>query len=209
MTRLLHGSDGSPFARIVRILLHEKGLDHERNTARMAQRELGETAALNPALRVPILEEDGRTLFESRIIAEYLLATYPDNAPESPSPPLAAALTRPEHHWDDSLVLATANTVLESLVLLWQMGQGGVAAEDVPYLARFRPRLEKTLDWLDARATPEGFLPGSFSVQDIVAVSALEIADQRKIVEWRGRSRLEALYAALSQRPSVAATRPG
>ncbi len=209
MTRLLHGSDGSPYARIVRILLHEKGLEHERNTARMAERDIEETAALNPALRVPILEEDGRTLFESRIIAEYLLASYRDNAPETPSPPLAAALTRPEHHWDDSLVLATVYTVLDGLVLLWQMGQGGVKEGDVPYVARFRPRIEKSLDWLEVRATPEGFLPGSFSVQDIAAICALEMAEERKIVEWRGRSKLEALFAALAQRPSVAATRPG
>ena len=209
MTRLLHGSDSSPFVRIVRILMHEKRLEYDRNTALMASREVEETAALNPALRVPILEEEGRTLFESRIIAEYLLVTYPHQPPDSPSPPLAAALTRPEHHWEDSLVLATAFTMLESVALVWQMGQGGVAAEDVPYLARFHPRIEKSLDWLDARATPAGFLPGSFSVQDMVVVAALGMADQRKIVEWRGRSRLETLYAALAQRPSIAATRPG
>ena len=78
MTRMLHGSQTSPFVRVARMLLHEKGLDTERETTLTAERDTGELAKLNPMLRVPILEDNGRVLVEVRIIAEYLLATYPD-----------------------------------------------------------------------------------------------------------------------------------
>ncbi len=215
MTRLLHGSDGSPFVRIVRILLQEKGLDFERNTTTMADRPVEEVADLNPALRVPILEDGERTLFESWIIAEYLLATYPESppgapdTPPAPAPPLAPALTRLEHHWEDAQVLRTIFTVLDALVVLFQMRLGGVEEDPVPFLRRSRLRVGKSLDWLDARASVKGFLPGLFSVQDLALVCALDFAERRDIVDWRGRSNLVALYNTLQGRPSVGATRAG
>jgi len=214
MTLLLHGGDGSPFVRVVRILLSEKRLAFERNTEPAGTRDTDELAALNPTLRVPILEDGERILFETRIIAEYLLAAYSDTPDGAPPPPLALAMTRPSHHFEDSQAMATIQAVLDGSVVLFQTRQGGVNAEDVPYLRRTALRIQTSLDWLDARATPSGLLPGLFSVQDMAAVCALDFLASRDIADWRHgpsgneRANLAALYQALQARPSVAETLP-
>ena len=65
--RKLHFSNGSPFARKVRIVLHEKGLDYERDVQDRV-RPVEEIASLNPALAVPVLVDRGLTLFDSDLI---------------------------------------------------------------------------------------------------------------------------------------------
>ena len=207
MRRILHGSDNSHFVRIVRIVLFEKGLEFERNTLLSGERDPAEMAKLNPSLRVPILEEGERTLYDSRIIVDYLLATYPDTPPSSNAPPLATACTRPEQHWEDSLLLATLYTMLEAMGNLSQLKNSGLDAASVGPLKRHELRLEKSFDWLDERVTEEGFLPGWFSVQDIAALCAIEFVERRQIASWRGRKRLEAFYDTFRERPAVAFTR--
>ena len=74
--RALLFTTGSPFARAVRIILDELGLEHERReeiTTPTAERR----AQATPTLQVPTLWDGDITLWESGVIAEYLLATYP------------------------------------------------------------------------------------------------------------------------------------
>ena len=205
--RILHGGDGTPHGRKVRIVLAEKGLDYRRDTTPAQEKPEAALARLNPALRVPILEDRGRALFESDLIVAYLLATYPDPAPDAPAPPLAPTLHRPEHPWEDALVLCTCNNALEAGVNLRQLGRSGVRAEQSAYLQRHQRRIASCLDWLEERAAPEGFLPGWFSLQDLSLVCALDFLERWELATWRGRPRLERLHERLSGRPSVVATR--
>src|SRR5215470_14185737 len=73
--RALLLTTGSPFARAVRIVLHELALDYERReeitTPSVAQR-----AAASPTLQVPTYWDGDLRLWESGLIAEYLLHTY-------------------------------------------------------------------------------------------------------------------------------------
>lgn len=43
---------------------------------------------------VPVLIDGGITLFESNLIIDYLLKTYPENPPGMPQPPLVASRAR-------------------------------------------------------------------------------------------------------------------
>jgi glutathione S-transferase len=203
--RKLYHSYLSPYARRVIIVLIEKGLAHEREKHTFA-REFEGLAALNPCLLLPVYVDGDRHLWGSNLIIEYVLATYPETPADAPQPPLAAAMTRAERHWEDARLLATLETMTDSIMNLRQMKMSDVEFGQVTYLRRQRDRIDRCLDWLERQATPEGFAPGQFSIMDLNLLCALGNVDNHKSFEWRGRPTLEALAARYAERPSVRAT---
>ena len=203
--RKLYHSYLSPYARRVLIVLLEKGLEHEREK-HMFAREFSELASINPCLLLPVFVDGETRLWGSNLIIEYLLKTYPDIAPGSPKPPLASAMTRPDHHFEDARILATLETMTDSIMNLRQMKMSGVEADQVAYLRRQRDRIDLCLDWLDGNATTDGFAPGEFSIMDLNLICALGNVDNHKTFEWRGRLALEAIVARYAERPSVKST---
>lgn len=212
----LFGNDfaSSPYVRKVWIVLQELGLEFE--IVRLPLYEL--TAAhkmMQPSMRVPLLVDGGRRLFDSNVIIAYLFETYragakPGRGPgREPvvEPPFAESMTRPERHWDDALLQSTIETMGGSALNVGRLGRNGVKPEDAPYLQRELARAESCLDWLEQRATAEGFWPGRFSVMDLTLISLLGTIDFRKLMDWRGRPKLEALVEAFQGRPSIDATK--
>jgi glutathione S-transferase len=63
----------------VKILLHEKGLAYERVTLdlKKTEQKRPEFLKLNPYGKVPVIDDNGKILFESCIINEYLDEQYP------------------------------------------------------------------------------------------------------------------------------------
>ena len=110
--RILYFSPNSPYARKVRIVLHELGLSYEEEQPDLADLS-PEYVKMNPNLRIPLLVEDGKPLFESNVIVDYLLQTHGANAGRGQALPLATRLTRPEHHWEDLQMLVTIETIPE------------------------------------------------------------------------------------------------
>lgn len=203
--RKLYHSDFSPYARRVLIVLAEKGLTCEREKHRFA-REFAELRELNPCLLLPVLVDGDTRLWGSNLIIEYLLASYPAAPPSSPFPPFVATMTRLDHHWRDAKVLATIETMTDSIMNLRQMKMSSLEPHEVAYLQRQRDRIESTLDWLEKQATSDGFAPGYFSIMDLNLICALGNVDIHKSFEWRGRPTLEAVVGRYQERPSVAAT---
>lgn len=197
-------SSGSPFARKVRIVLAEMGLAYEADVADGLRPLSGE---LGPTLSVPVLEDGAHKLWESDLIVDYLLRTYPQEVARSAgTPKLAPWLARPDRHWHDMAVLATIATCASSVVNLRLMASDGITPDNSDYLARQRVRIERCLDWLDAEATEEGFAPGWFSIMDIAFICPMAFAEARGVVEWRGRRRLDALFDRYRDRPSLKET---
>jgi glutathione S-transferase len=202
----LYYSPGSPFARKVRILLAEKGLEYEKDEL-AALRPAKDFGQINPNLAVPVLIDGNIQLFESNLILEYILRTYPEQGPNSPSPPLASTLNRPEFYWEDAKIIAVLETMANSIVnIRISKLVDGMEVRDFKYLQRQEARIQHCLDWLEERATPEGFAPGVFSFQDINLLCPLRYADLREVIEWRGRPKLEALIKFYDERPSVTST---
>ena len=206
-TRILHATDLSPFGRQVRIVLAEKALEYDKDQTLALTRDAKTFGKVNPALRVPVLEDDGKTIFDTRIIIEYLLAAYPEpSAPETP--PLAPAPARPEEHLDDAMLLAVLTGLLDTAVNLSALGRNGITEEQAPYLGRHKERITASLDWLEERAGPEGFQPGLFSVADIAWICAADYGESRGLFQAGGRPGLQAIRERYAERPSVADTRP-
>jgi glutathione S-transferase len=189
----------------VLIVLTEKQLEHEREKHTFA-RDFAELPSINPCLLLPVFMDGDVCLWGSNLINEYLLRRYPHVPPNSPDPRLAETMTRPDHHWEDARVLATLETMTDSIMNLRQMKMSGLEPEQVVYLRRQRDRIDCCLDWLDTRATADGFAPGAFSIMDLNLICALGNVDNQKSFEWRGRPNLEALMARYADRPSVKVT---
>lgn len=137
--RKLYMSRGSPFARRVRIVLAEKGLDHEEDIYDRV-RPIEAIAPLNPALSIPVLVDGDRTLYDSTLIVSYLMETYPEAGAERP--PISRSMTRPEHHWEDSQVLAALETLMSTIVNLRLLGAEDVTPQNSPYVARHMTRID-------------------------------------------------------------------
>jgi glutathione S-transferase len=198
----LHCSQGSPFARKVRIVLIEKGLAFETDMAPRL-RQPGELPG--PGMAVPVLEDGNLALWESDVIVDYLLQTYPTIATAA-EPPLAPFVAGPDRPWQDRLILATLANYGNTAVNLFFMKRDGVTPENSDYMVRQRARIDQCLDWLETQATPEGFMPGYFSVMDIAFICNATYAETRPYLPWRGRPSLEALYERHQHRQSVVAT---
>ena len=202
----LYCSNGSPFARKVRIVLAEKGLAYE---ADIQDRLRPVSEALGPTLAVPVLDDGPIRLWESDLIVDYLLRTYADTRPVpqmAAEPPLAPWMARPEQHWHDMTTLATIASCATSIVNLRLMQNDNITPENSVYLARQKTRVERCLDWLEERVTDDGFAPGWFSIMDIAFLCPVAFCEAREIMPWRGRPRLEALFERYRTRPSLLAT---
>jgi glutathione S-transferase len=156
-----------------------------------------------PNMRVPSIKDGDEVVFESNFIMAYLLQKYPLRQPSRQQPPLASAMVRASHQWQDNMVLTTIETLLNSAINLTFLKRSGVDVDKAPYLRREQARCQSCLDWLERRATAQGFVPGVFSAADINIMCALQWFEQRSIVPWRGRPRLEAIVSHYNDRPSV------
>ena len=195
----------SPYSRKVRIALAELEIPHE-GKIEDPPNPTPEFQAVNPNWRIPAIVDGKVRLFESNLILEYLLKTYPGQSKETP--PFAKGFVRPNHRWDDATTLVAIETMLNSGINLLQMQRDEIRPDQSAYLRREDERIQRDLDWLEKRADPEGFAPGEFSILDLNLICALEWGEFREIIAWRDRPNLSAIVARYQERESVRATKP-
>lgn len=201
-------SAASPYARVVRIVAAERdiALDQVEETSFPPVQVLAD----NPAMQVPVLVAGDGPLFGTRLIVEYLMS---QPLGTRPSADFAASETRPDHHWQDAQVLVALETLLNSLVtrsyLIWTGARTDANAPiPIDLTERELARALRLLDWLDKRATPNGFVPEVLSLQDIWLIATLAWTEVRLQIPWRGRPNIEAIVARNEQRTSVLSTLP-
>ena len=88
----LYNFGGSPFGWMARAALAEKGLKYETVEPRDRDKN-PELRQLNPINKTPTLVDDGRSVFESFAVLEYLDEKYP-NPPLMPKDPVERARAR-------------------------------------------------------------------------------------------------------------------
>jgi glutathione S-transferase len=202
----LHYTQGSPFARIVRVLLRELDIDCEEIKITNFP-PAASYFELNPLGQVPALETDDGVRFPTRLIVDYLLAnaTIPSF--------FAPAVRRNESFWQDeqtlAVLLAMGDTLANIKYQQWAgLQPGGENLIGYNPSDRNPERVIKALDWLEARAGGEGFLPAVLSVQDVALSCFVMWIDARGGFPWRGRKRLEAIAARCAERASFKSTAP-
>lgn len=206
MRRLLFTA-GSPFARAIRIILDEIGLEYER-IEEMTTPSAAQRAAATPTLQVPTFWDGNLTLWESGTIAEYLLATYSQR--QNNDPPLADQAYRSDAIWQDKLVFSTVQTFGTAATTISQMTWTGVAVDGNAHLQRSAEKLIYILGWLETQLGENslGFMPGCVSIQDIFLAAHVRFVQARPIGIDLGLNRYEklsALVRSLDERASFKA----
>jgi len=198
----LIGSLASPFARKVRIVLAEKKIDYELELDNPWKPD-AKTPAFNPLGKVPVLVlDDGTTLFDSRVIAEFL-----DSA--SPIARLLPAESRERievRRWE-----ALADGVLDAGVLARLENQRESKTKNAAWIDRQMGKVRAGLAAMDEGLGDKLWCTGnSYTLADIAVGACLGWLDFRyPKLDWKKeRPNLARLFAKLSERPSFTDTMP-
>ena len=186
----------------VKIALAEKGLAWEGIWVKLSKREQKSPEHLkrNPYGKIPVLDDDGRILFESCIINEYLDAKYP-NPPLMPKDPYQRARGR-------ILVDYALNYLHEPYWALRGeiMMKKNQAERDQRIIAEMRAELLKRLQYLETELDDKPYMLGEYSLVDIDMFPRFPRMESFGVVPSPSLPRLNAWYERMKQRPSVRPT---
>lgn len=197
----LLSADASPFARKVRVLLHEANLTEAVDVVAGMTTPFDtnpDVAAANPIGKIPtLLRTDAPALYDSRVITRFL-----DNHAMS-------GLYPESRLWDTLTLEATADGIMD-------------AAVSMTYEKRLRPAEQQSPDWLDAQwkkvtgaadAITDRWmshLSGPLDMSHIAVGCALAYLDFRHDDRgWRtGHTELAKWYETFAERDSMKLTAP-
>lgn len=168
---LLHGANGSPFVRKVRVILEEKSLPYEQNPV-VPFGVSDEYKQKSPLGKIPCLEEDGYVLPDSSCIGQYLERAHP-TPPVYPSD--ARGLGRAlwyEEYGDTKVVEVCAPPFFERIVKKFILKQEPDEARVQQAIDEQQPPV---FDYLEGEIGDKQYLVGGqFSVADIATASPFQ-----------------------------------
>jgi len=233
---VLHHAWRSSASRRVRLCLAEKGLEFESHVVDMMNMEhhSPEYLKINPNGVIPtLILDDGRSLYESGTICEYLDEAYPE-PPLRPADPYERAVMRNwiRHvderignliifNWVHSLAKAAAKWSDEELaehlkkVPSKERQEAWMRAARKPYTeeerAAARAKLVAILDRMEDTMQQTRWLAGNaYSIADIAVVPFVKRIDEEIAPDEMTRARhpkVAAWWAAIQARPAFAAAR--
>lgn len=201
----LYNSVG-PNPRVVRMFLHEKGLEVPREEVDIRAGENRQPPYLsrNPGGQCPALElDDGTILTEITAICEYIEDTHPQPSLIGTSP-LEKAKTR---MWTRRVDL----NIAEPLTNGFRFAEGLKMFRDrihcIPQAADdLKLAAQKKLTWLDGQMQGRQFIAGDrFSLADILLFCFLDFGTQVKQPLNPENGNIMAWYERVKSRPSAAA----
>ncbi len=159
----LHHAPNSRAGRIV-WLLEELALEYDLNRMDFHPKDLKSDAHRDrhPLGRVPVLEDEGITIYESGAIVEYIVARHSDGAlkPDVDSPLFPEFLQW--FHYCEGMVMPPVNTIVVQTILLPPERQNEEALEQAKRL------LTKALAPVNAALQGRDYMIGDFSAVDVM-----------------------------------------
>ncbi len=200
------GTLRSTHASKTKVVLEEKRLKYriENLPTGNLWKKPPEMLARHPLGKVPYLEDDGRTFFDSTVIGEYLEERYPKPA-LLPVEAIARARVREAENFADEALLSG------SVPPIWMPYWSEPAKRDTARMEQGREILRKRdlpyLEKLLAEAGAGGYLCGEFSLADtpLMALAMVLEVDKPSLSDF---PRIEKYLAGLRQRPSYRAISP-
>lgn len=188
----LYGTTTSPFVRRVRVVAAELGAALELvNTAT----DEGQAALreVSPIRKVPVAILDGRRLFDSHAIIDWLIATHG-----------WGPIVRPDDPWRQHNLVNAIDAALDAAIQLFYLRRDGVAIDGTPYAVRQLERADAIFSWLGRELAAEHTL----GLAEIALVTTLDWMDFRQTYATEKLTALDGLRATFRDRPSLATTRP-
>ncbi len=197
----LIASKTSPFARKVRIVLAEKNIPCDFIVDVPWDPDT-EVPKFNPLGKVPVLvREGGDTLYDSRVIVEYLeqVKPWPMLIPAEAEAMIEAK------KWE-----ALADGVADAAAAIFIERKRPAAQQSADWIARQRSKIDNGLAAMNTAAEGPFCMGNNFTLADIAVGSCLGYLDFRfPEITWRDRhAALRVLDEKLAARPSFAQTLP-
>ncbi|MEM9582203.1 MAG: glutathione S-transferase family protein [Pseudomonadota bacterium] len=194
----LYDNPASPFCRKVQVLAREVGIMDQIKVAPSVGSPVNSDqmpVAQNPLGKIPtLIRDDGRALYDSRVICHYLNDLAGGGC--YPSKDLHDALCRE----------ALADGIMDAAVLMVYETRARPEGERSPAMVEaLWAKVIRALDHANARPMPE-----AFDIGQIALACALGYLDLRHDARsWRdGRPALAAWFESISERDSMAKTVP-
>ena len=197
----LYITPGSPYARMARIVIIEKGLKDEVDIIpAQTRRPDSPYYRINPSGRVPYLTRDGTAgLEESQLICSYL--DHLDGNPQFDPPAGNAA-------WEYRRLEAQARSLMDGLSV-WLRELQRAEDERSPTLIAHEKRRGVRLADLWEEEVQNPWLSGALNMVQITMLCALQLEKRLPELDWRsGHPNLCAWEKELAKRPSFARTEP-
>lgn len=193
----LYGTTTSPFVRRVRVVAAELGepierIDTATDSGMAALREV------SPIRKVPVAVVDGKLIYDSQMIIEWLTSHRGWGSLAPPSDPL-----------DTRNRINAVDAALDSVIQLFYLRRDGVAVDGSPYAQRQMERADAIFAWLGTQLAADGrSFTGGFGLTELALISALDWMDFRKTYPTERASGVESVREAWRERPSLVETRP-
>jgi glutathione S-transferase len=187
----IYGTTTSPYVRRVRVVAQEVGVPVERiDTAT----EDGQAALreVSPIRKVPVALIDGRTLYDSRAIIDWLTTTRG-----------WGTIAPPRDRWRELNLVNAIDAALESVMALFHLRRDGIAIDGTPFALRQLERTDAIFTWLAPQLSAQ-----SFGLAELSCACALDWMDFRQSYDTRRAAALDPVRAAWRERPSLVETRP-
>ena len=195
--RLFYAS-GSPYARIVRVVVRELGLESRVTEVEVTLRDPNSSLLpFNPGGKVPTLELDDGIIMNESLLVLLFLDTQHGGRKLLPMDG--------SDKWRGLSELGRAYAFLDAVTVWNRELRFGQSTPGV--IALEHARAERVADGFEA-ALGDGAYEGPLDAAQIVLGAALEnFARRHKVWDWRaGRPRLSAFLDGIVARPSFAAT---
>jgi glutathione S-transferase len=192
----------SPYARFVRIVVLEKGLERRVEIIH-AQTRVADSPyyAINPSGRVPyLIRDDGIGMEDSALICDYL--DHLDGAP-------AFALPAGEPGWEQRRLESLARSMLDGLTVWGRELRHRPPNERSPTIIEHERQRSRRMAGVWEREIENPLMRGRLNMVQIVLTCALQYESQILGSEWRaGHPKLATWLDEISERASIAATAP-
>lgn len=194
----LYGTTTSPFVRRVRVVAAEVGeaIDRVDTATDAGQAQLRE---VSPIRKVPVALLDGRTLFDSRVIIEWLTTTRG-----------WGEMIPPRDQWHTQNIVNAIDDALESVIQTFYLKRDdNVAWTASKFATRQIERADAIFAWLATQLAADGrSFSGGFGLAELSLICTLEWMEFRQAYPTERAGALAGVRATWAERPSVAATRP-
>lgn len=186
----LYGSTTSPFVRRLRIWL--ANTEHEFiNLQIFDGPDRDVLAAQNPALKVPMLDDDGMIIFDSRVIYRYI----------------GSKMSYPTPSWEQENQLTVIDAVNDSLVQILLLQRSNIDTDDDKMYFRLqRERADVSLMYLN-EAVEQGHF-NDWHYPSICLYCLIDWIEFRTLHDLSKLDELKAFHQANSDRIEVTATDP-
>ena len=197
----LYITPGSPYARIARIVVLEKGLENRVQIV-TAQTRTADSPyyRINPSGRVPYLvRDDGPGLEESAVVCRYL--DHLDGKPAFDVPPGDQA-------WEALRLGALATSLLDGLSVWLREARRPGNEQSPTTLAHEADRARRLVDHWEVEID-HSLMRGPLNLAQITLICALGLEARNPAFRWReGHPKLRDWSDRMDTRPSVARTVP-